>query len=137
MNSTNWKRKLWPILAVSLLMLTIGFALWKTQREWKIAHDCQCGAAYGRSSGDYSGSAILQNALFIAPAVVGLIFFAPAGLILGVTIAGASLLFLLLNRTSSNPYAEFQNLALLVVIVLNLALSSISLYLSLKRMRTG
>jgi hypothetical protein len=136
MNSTNWKSKLWPIFAVSLLMLTIGFALWKTQGEWKIAHDCQCGEAYGRSSGDYSGSTILQNALFIAPAVIGLLFFAPAGLILGVVIAGASLLFLLLNRTSGNPYFQFQNLALLVVIVLNIALAGISLYLSLKRMRT-
>jgi hypothetical protein len=135
--NTQLQTRLWQAFGVILIVLTIGFATWKSQREWNIAHDCQCGSAYGRSSGDYVGGAVLQNALFIAPAVIGLLIFPITGVIIGILVAGASLVMALQNAAPINPSMQFQRDAMLVVVVLNLILAGISLYRSWKQRKTG
>jgi hypothetical protein len=91
------KRLLQVILAAVLLLASVGYAAWKTDREWQAAYECHCGnvdALFSTRDG-YLQTHLLGAALAIVPIVAGIFFlvvYRPIGYVIIGFLIGVRLL---------------------------------------------
>ena len=106
------------ILAVILILASIAYAAWKTDRDWQAAYECRCGnadALFSTREG-YLQTHLVSTALAILPIAAGIIFlsvFRPIGIVIIGFLIGVRLLTSLDAR---DAYAYFQRTTALVEI---------------------
>lgn len=111
---------IWRASAILLIVIGIGYALWKTNQAWTISHDCQCGEPYGLARTDY---VVSHAPLTILPFVLigGALLFHPiAGVIAATIIASITLIMALAPSGSANPYNTFDHQSMFILLILYL-----------------
>lgn len=118
------------------VVVGLVIAMWQANTVWSISHECQCGLAYGFSSGDFTGAQLPRTALIFVPFIIALFFHPLAGLIadflefiylvfLQVSITGTL-------RQGDSPYFQFLRSSNWAFFILNGVGLAVSIYLTMK-----